>query len=186
MKKSWKKLDVHNIFFSKFYRDEFDHLFKFKKLANDLTVYLFISSKVVKGDAPEGCENWYVMVNAPEYAAQDRMEQKDSVRKIVLEKIGAHLKEDINKYIETETYIDQVDIEKATASVNGALYGMSSNSLFSAFLRHPNFNKGIKNLYHVGGSVHPGGGIPLCLASAKIVDQLIQNEWLENKRKNKK
>jgi phytoene dehydrogenase-like protein len=45
--------------------------------------------------------------------------------------------------------------------------------MFSAFLRHPNFLKGIKNLYFVGGSVHPGGGIPLCLASAKIVDNEI-------------
>jgi diapolycopene oxygenase len=53
------------------------------------------------------------------------------------------------------------------------LYGNSSNSLFSAFLRHPNFLRSIKNLYFTGGSVHPGGGIPLCLASARIVDQEI-------------
>jgi len=43
----------------------------------------------------------------------------------------------------------------------------------AAFLRHPNFSSGIKNLYFCGGSVHPGGGIPLCLLSAKIVDELI-------------
>jgi phytoene dehydrogenase-like protein len=61
----------------------------------------------------------------------------------------------------------------------GALYGTSSNDLFSAFLRHPNFSTRVKNLYFCGGSVHPGGGIPLCLLSAKIVDDLIpksQNE----------
>jgi phytoene dehydrogenase-like protein len=48
------------------------------------------------------------------------------------------------------------------------LYGTSSNSKFAAFLRHPNFKKKVKGLYFVGGSVHPGGGIPLCLMSAKI------------------
>ena len=43
----------------------------------------------------------------------------------------------------------------------------------AAFLRHPNFSQQIKNLYFCGGSVHPGGGIPLCLLSAKIVsDQM--------------
>ncbi|MFM9825363.1 MAG: phytoene desaturase, partial [Flavobacterium sp.] len=49
----------------------------------------------------------------------------------------------------------------------------SSNNKFAAFLRHANFSSSIKNLYLVGGSVHPGGGIPLCLFSAKIASQLI-------------
>jgi diapolycopene oxygenase len=53
------------------------------------------------------------------------------------------------------------------------LYGTSSNHWKSAFLRHPNFKQDIKKLYFCGGSVHPGGGIPLCLLSAKIVDELI-------------
>jgi phytoene dehydrogenase-like protein len=55
----------------------------------------------------------------------------------------------------------------------GSLYGTSSNHWKSAFLRHPNFKQDIKKLYFCGGSVHPGGGIPLCLLSAKIVDELI-------------
>ena len=53
----------------------------------------------------------------------------------------------------------------------------SSNSKISAFLRHPNFSKNISNLYFCGGSVHPGGGIPLCLMSAKIVSELIPKAW---------
>jgi len=55
----------------------------------------------------------------------------------------------------------------------GSLYGNSSNSIFAAFQRHPNFSN-IKGLYHLGGSVHPGGGIPLCLSSAKIVEGMIK------------
>ena len=58
----------------------------------------------------------------------------------------------------------------------GSLYGTSSNSKFAAFLRHPNFKGNIKQLYFCGGSVHPGGGIPLCLKSAKIVSELIQSK----------
>ena len=64
-------------------------------------------------------------------------------------------------------------IEERTKSYKGSLYGSSSNGLFSAFLRHPNFSRKIKNLYFCGGSVHPGGGIPLCLLSAKITTELI-------------
>jgi phytoene dehydrogenase-like protein len=43
----------------------------------------------------------------------------------------------------------------------------------AAFFRHPNFSK-TKGLYFVGGSVHPGGGIPLCLSSAKIAAKQFQ------------
>jgi len=64
-------------------------------------------------------------------------------------------------------------IQAKTTSYMGALYGASSNKAMAAFLRHPNFSKRLKNLYFCGGSVHPGGGIPLCLLSAKIVDDMI-------------
>jgi len=31
-------------------------------------------------------------------------------------------------------------------------------------------------LYFVGGSVHPGGGIPLCLRSAKIMSEMVAED----------
>ena len=70
-------------------------------------------------------------------------------------------------------YPDPVGIENNTSSYRGALYGAASNDKFAAFLRHPNFTNAIKKLYFCGGSVHPGGGIPLCLLSAKIVGDLV-------------
>jgi len=79
---------------------------------------------------------------------------------------------DIAPLIEAEAILDPVQIESITGSYKGALYGTSSNSKWAAFLRHPNFSKTIKGLYFVGGSVHPGGGIPLCLQSAKIMSGL--------------
>ena len=79
----------------------------------------------------------------------------------------------MDKSIEEEKIFTPKTIEKRTKSHKGSLYGSSSNGLFSAFLRHPNFSRKIKNLYFCGGSVHPGGGIPLCLLSAKITTELI-------------
>lgn len=71
-------------------------------------------------------------------------------------------------------------IETKTGSYSGSLYGTSSNSRMAAFLRHPNFSRNLKGLYFVGGSVHPGGGIPLCLRSAKIAADLIRSERNNN------
>ncbi len=62
---------MHNIFFSEAYEEEFNHLFVEKTLIEDPTVYIHISSKIEKSDAPVGCENWFVMVNAPIDQGQD-------------------------------------------------------------------------------------------------------------------
>ncbi len=169
------ELDVHNILFSNNYKAEFEGLFKHKLFANDLTVYIFISKKVVESDAPAGKENWFVMVNAPENVGQNWQQQSEKARQIIVAKINKMLNIDIEKHIESESVMTPVDIESRTTSVNGSLYGHSSNSPMAAFLRHPNFSRKYKNLYFVGGSVHPGGGIPLCLASAKIVGKSLSH-----------
>jgi phytoene dehydrogenase-like protein len=51
----------------------------------------------------------------------------------------------------------------------------------AAFMRHPNFSRQIQGLYFVGGSVHPGGGIPLCLKSAAIMAKLVQHDQQKKK-----
>jgi len=72
-----------------------------------------------------------------------------------------------------ESLLDPRTIESRTSSHLGALYGSSSNNRMAAFMRHANFSSKINDLYFCGGSVHPGGGIPLCLLSAKIVDEIM-------------
>jgi phytoene dehydrogenase-like protein len=74
--------------------------------------------------------------------------------------------------IETENILTPEGIQMQTDSYMGSLYGTSSNSRFAAFLRHPNHASHIRGLYFAGGSVHPGGGIPLCMKSARIVSEM--------------
>jgi diapolycopene oxygenase len=173
VKKSFPKLHVHNIFFSKDYKKEFSVLFDQKTLPEDMTVYVHISSKLLEEDAPEGCENWFVMVNAPNNQGQDWDELIPVARKNILQKLESMLGESIEPYIEAEDLLEPRTIESKTGSYLGALYGSSSNNKFAAFLRHANFSSKVNGLYFLGGSVHPGGGIPLCMLSAKIVDDLI-------------
>ncbi len=173
IKKQFPELDLHNIFFGNDYEQEFDALFDKKRLANDSTVYVHISAKAKSSDAPNGGENWFVMVNAPTNVGQNWNAIIAAARQQVVRKLSSCLGENIADYIEIEEVLDPIKIDHKTASHQGSLYGTSSNSKFAAFLRHPNFSKQLKNLYFCGGSVHPGGGIPLCLKSARIVSNLI-------------
>jgi phytoene dehydrogenase-like protein len=127
----------------------------------------------VHEDAPKNSENWFVMVNVPYNSGQDWEILRKKIRKNVINKLSKQLNENIEELIEEEDYLDPIRIEQRTSSFGGALYGASSNERMAAFFRHPNFSS-IKGLYFVGGSVHPGGGIPLCLLSAKITTNLVK------------
>jgi phytoene desaturase len=168
------KLDVHNIFFSNNYEDEFSQIEKGNSISTDPTVYVHISSIMEPSDAPEDCQNWFVMINVPENKDQNWDELIIEARKNILKKLNFNLKMDLEKYIVSESILDPRTIEKRTSSAGGSLYGNSSNNKKAAFLRHPNFSSNVQGLYFCGGSVHPGGGIPLCLQSAKIVSDLIR------------
>lgn len=168
VRRTFPELDLHNIFFSEDYSAEFGALAK-GNVADDATVYVNITSKYTPSDAPPNTENWFVMVNVPSDSGQDWEKLIERVRRQTIRKLSRALDCDFASLIACESILDPRTIESRTSSHAGALYGYSSNNLMAAFMRHSNFSGRLKGLYFCGGSVHPGGGIPLCLLSAKIV-----------------
>lgn len=175
IRKSIPQLGLHNIFFSNDYRKEFRDIFNGKVPSSDPTVYVNITSKDVPADAPPGCENWFVMVNVPEHTGQNWQDLIPQYHREIIRKLNPILNLQLQDLIENESTLTPLDIEVKTSSMGGSLYGTSSNNRFAAFLRHANESTRIKGLYFCGGSVHPGGGIPLCLLSAKIVSEICPN-----------
>lgn len=165
---------LHNIFFSDQYRQEFDDLFQKHQIPADPTVYLYISSKLNRADAPAGHENWFVMINVPNNQGQEWDRMINQIRPVILKTLSQAAGFDVSERLVTESSLDPRSIESQTSSWQGALYGNSSNNRFAAFLRHKNFVSSVRGLYIAGGSVHPGGGVPLCLLSAKIVSDLVK------------
>lgn len=174
---SFPNLELHNIFFTKNYQEEFTTIFKTKTTYPDPTIYVNITSKIEPGiQAPLGKENWFVMVNVPANIGQNWENLKQQYRAAIIEKLNRILGVEIGSMIEVEEVLDPVTIESKTDSYMGSLYGTSSNSKMAAFLRHPNFSNKVSGLYFVGGSVHPGGGIPLCLKSAAIMSRMVEKK----------
>ena len=173
IQKIFSELHMHNIFFSNDYAEEFRFIFEEKLIYFDPTIYINITSLEEKGDAPEGCQNWFVMINVPNNIGQDWELLIAEARINILKKLSKRLGQDIKELIMCEEILDPRSIESKTSSWQGSLYGSSSNNRNAAFLRHANKHQHIQNLYFCGGSAHPGGGIPLCLQSARIVSDLV-------------
>lgn len=164
---------LHNIIFNGKYEDEFNSLFGLNKNYQTPTIYVHVSSVVNEVDAPKKGMNLFVMINTSAYDSPTE-EYILLMKKFVIKRIKQITQIDISQNIICEDYWDNKSIEEKTGSTSGALYGESSNALTSALKRHGNVDKHIPNLYYCGGTVHPGGGIPLVTRSAKIVSDLIQ------------
>lgn len=182
IKKEFQQLNLHNVFFSNNYKEEFNSIFKTKTVYADPTVYINITSKCEPGvHAPAGKENWFVMVNVASDVHMSEATAINTYRKNIITKLNRILQINIESLIETEAILHPRKIEEETASYAGAIYGTSSNSRKAAFLRHPNFSDTFQGLYFTGGSVHPGGGIPLCLKSAEITSRIIDGDVSKQK-----
>jgi phytoene desaturase len=167
-------LETHNILFAKDYKQEFEDLFRKKIVHNDPTVYIYISSKFNKSDAPENCTNWFVMVNAPADYGQDWNADVSGIKEIIIRKIHSSTGINLSNKIKAERYLTPEILKDKTGSYRGSIYGYSSNSKFSAFLRTPNKSGRYKNLFYCGGSSHPGGGIPLVILSGRNAAAMIE------------
>jgi phytoene dehydrogenase-like protein len=115
------------------------------------------------------------MINVPANKGQDWDSLIAKARINILQKLSKELQTNIESLILTEEILEPRTIESKTASYQGSLYGTASNNKMAAFFRHSNFSNDIKGLYFCGGSVHPGGGIPLALSSAKIIDGFFES-----------
>lgn len=172
VQKRHPELAHHTIFFSADYRHEFRQIFTELQAPEDPTVYIAITSRADPGDAPEGGENWFVLVNMPYLRPGVPEPDVAEVRRSVLarlQKAGI----DPSGAIVCEEVITPRDLLERYGSNGGSIYGISSNSRAMAFRRPANRSRAVPGLFFAGGSCHPGGGIPLVLLSGRMAAGLI-------------
>jgi phytoene desaturase len=163
----------HNIFFSEEYAREFVDLFERGVPPASPTVYVAITAKTDSGHAPVGCENWFVLVNAPPLGVNfDWTREEPAYRQVVLATLARYGFHIAPKLRYTKVLTPQ-DLARSSAAWRGALYGSSSNSALSAFRRPSNRDPYVQGLYYAGGATHPGGGVPLVLLSGKVAAAML-------------
>jgi phytoene desaturase len=178
------ELAHHNVFFPADYDNEFDSVFG----KHDSTFgtrgktrptpkpAIYICNPQDAAMAPAGDESWFVLVNAPRHDPEkgvdwNSQELVAGYTQSIIDQIGA-AGFDISSRIKWQNTISPAQLEQRTGAYGGSIYGSSSNGMRAAFLRPRNVSA-IKNFYLVGGSAHPGGGLPLVAMSADIVAQKI-------------
>jgi 1-hydroxycarotenoid 3,4-desaturase len=156
----------HNVFFSRDYRQEFRELQGARRPPEDPTVYLCAQDRA-PGMTARGDERHLLLTNAPalDGAGESWKEEESRCKSRLLAALARH---HLTLSPTAERAVTPPEFEALFPGSRGALYGASSNSRLAAFERPPNQVPGIRGLYQVGGSAHPGAGLPMVALSAKI------------------
>jgi phytoene desaturase len=161
----------HTVLFPRDYDAEFDAIFGARpRPVPDPTLYVAVPRDPQV--APEGHEAWFILVNAPRQGQVDWTDTRTGHYADHLLSLLANRGLDLSGRILFHEPISPADLARRTRAVGGAIYGTSSNSPRAAFLR-PSNRGPVPGLYLVGGSSHPGGGLPLVLLSARIVAEMV-------------
>ena len=156
----------HNVWFSPGYAAEYDAL-DHGRAAHDPTIYACVSAVTDPARAPSGDENWFLLVNVP----PGPLPEPEAYAALVLARLAARGVELRHRLAFTEL-VTPTDLQARYRAEGGAIYGTSSNGWRAAFVRPANRSPR-PGLYLVGGSSHPGGGLPLVATSGRIVADLI-------------
>jgi phytoene desaturase len=175
VKGDYRSLSHHNIFFSRDYRAEFDYIFERREPAPEPTIYVACTTKSDPTQAPPDHLNLFVLVNAPALTPDaDWRIWRGWYRDLILSRLEKEGLANLRERIVFERIITPQDFGDMYHAWQGSIYGLSSNSRQTAFLRPANRAPWLGNVFFVGGSVHPGGGIPLVLLSARLVARLVK------------
>ena len=159
----------HTVWFSPHDRAEFAAL-DAGHLSPTPTIYGCVTSATDPSQAPHGHESWFLLVNVPAGVTVDAA----AYQQVVLDQLAARGTDLRDRLVFTDT-VTPADLASHYRSPGGAIYGTSSNGRRAAFLR-PGNRGPRRGLYLVGGSSHPGGGLPLVLTSARIVADLVEQD----------
>ena len=154
----------HAIAFPADYDAEFDDVFVHRRPVRDPTIYISASCATDPSEAPADSENWFVLVNAPAIGADADWAAEEER---LIDALG------VRNRLEVQVRRSPADLEAETGAVGGAIYGNAPHGRLGTMRRPGNAVRGARGLWLVGGTTHPGGGLPLVMLSGAVVARAI-------------
>lgn len=167
----YPQLAHHNFFYSDQPEQHFDAVFHKHTLSEDPTIYLVAPVKTDPSQAPEGCEIIKILPHIPHLDPEKPLSAEDylALRERVLIKLERMGLTDLRQHIVTEEYWTPLDIQARYYSNLGSIYGVVADRKKNLGFKAPQRSDELSNLYFVGGSVNPGGGMPMVTMSGQLV-----------------
>jgi diapolycopene oxygenase len=180
----YPQLAHHNFFFSADQRAHFKSIFRKYELPADPTIYVVAASKTDSTVAPRGCESLKILPHIP-YIRDDSVLTRDDYmlyKELVLAKLERMGLRDLRKHVIVEHFWTPLDIREQYRSNRGSIYGVVSDRWKNFGFKAPKQSSRYPNLFFVGGSVNPGGGMPMVVLCGQNVAKKIV-AWDQTQRR---
>lgn len=177
--KIYDQLAHHNFFYSKNQNKHFDSVFQQGKIPEDPTIYLVAPTRTDPSKAPEGHDNIKILPHIPPIDPENPHTQEEymALKERVIDKLERMGLIDLRKHTVVEDVLTPVDIEQMYNSNQGSIYGVVSDWKLNQAFKAPKQSSKYKNLFFTGGSVNPGGGMPMAiLCGQKVSDRVVKQE----------
>jgi diapolycopene oxygenase len=176
--REYPQLAHHNFFYSKNSKKNFANIFHNHKLNTDPTIYLVAPMRTDPSQGPKGCEIIKILPHIPVINPKKPFTSEDyqTYKNNVLDKLERMGLTDLRKHIVAEELWVPETIQEAYYSNMGSIYGVISDRKRNMGFKIPKHSKLYENLFFVGGSVNPGGGMPMVVLSGQQVVQKIREK----------
>lgn len=166
----------HLIMLGKHYKGLLDDIFVNKTLGSDMSLYLHRPTATDPALAPDGHETFYVLSPVPNLESNtDWPAVQEAYRQSIQQRLQETVLPDLDRHITTQRVTTPVDFQDRLLSFRGAAFGHEPILTQSAWFRPHNRSEDIPGLFLVGAGTHPGAGVPGVIASAAVLDRLIDN-----------
>lgn len=177
--KVYPQLGHHSVFLSDGFKEGLDKIFKDKSVSDQPSFYIHAPVRTDPAAAPDGHDTLSFIVGAG-HLDKKKKQDWDTLKKQTHEALIRRLKklglDDIDQHIKFEICYTPESWENACNISRGSVFGsLAHNLLQMGYFRPHNQHSRYKNLFFVGGSTHPGNGIPNVLLSAKLTSERIIN-----------
>ncbi len=175
---TYPHLAHHNFFFSGDQRKHFETVFRRKELPEDPTLYVVAASRTDPSVAPAGCDGLKILPHIPCLDEQNPLPESAyrALRDRVVAKLERMGLRDLSRHIVVEHLWTPVDIEREYYSNRGSIYGVVTDRWKNLGFKAPKQCREHPNVFFVGGSVNPGGGMPMVVLCGQNVCRKVV-EW---------
>ncbi|HTB96619.1 MAG TPA: phytoene desaturase family protein [Terracidiphilus sp.] len=180
----YPQLAHHNFFYSKDLHAHFGRVFRDGKLPDDPTLYVVAPTRTDPSQAPAGCDNIKILPHIPPLDDKRAFTREDyiALKEMCLDKLERMGLTDLRRHIVVEDFWTPFDIEARYGSNRGSIYGVVCDRRRNFAFKAPKKSTQFRNLFFVGGSVNPGGGMPMVTLSGQHVARMIAEEAAKGTR----
>lgn len=178
LNRRYPELLHHNVYLSRSIRANFDAVFRDFRLPDDPSLYICVPSRTDTSVAPEGSEAMYVLVPVPRTTSNvDWARQRIPFRNRILDRLQEVGMGDIRQRIVFERTYTPDDFVSDYNVVNGSAFGLSHTFRQVGYMRPANKARDLENVYFVGASTVPGGGVPMVLIGSRLTVERIEQDY---------